>query len=94
MAFELPDRGLVFWPVGNGDSTTIVIDSKTYLQVDLNHLDKSDDDEDASWAVVDELSERLPKVNGLPAVSGRVCSYISVSRRAGCRPGRGERPLP
>ena len=59
MAFELPDRGLVFWPVGNGDSTTIVIDSKTYLQVDLNHLDKSDDDEDASWAVVDELSERL-----------------------------------
>ena len=66
MAFELPDRGLVFWPVGNGDSTTIVVDSKTYLQVDLNHLEKSDDDKDASWAVVDELSERLPKVNGRP----------------------------
>ena len=66
MAFELPDRGLVFWPVGNGDSTTIAIDSKTYLQVDLNHLEKSDDDDDASWAVVDELSKRLPKVNGRP----------------------------
>ena len=66
MAFELPNLGLVFWPVGNGDSTSIVVDSKTYLQVDLNHLEKSDDDNDSSWAVVDELSERLPKVNGRP----------------------------
>ena len=33
MAFDLPARGLVFWPVGNGDSTTIVVDSETYLQV-------------------------------------------------------------
>ena len=65
MAFELPDHGLVFWPVGNGDSTSIALDSKTYLQIDLNHLEKSDDD-DASWAVVDELSERLPEVNGRP----------------------------
>ena len=66
MAFELPGRGLVFWPVGNGDSTTIVIDTETCLQVDLNHFEKSEDNDDASWAVVDELVERLPKVNGRP----------------------------
>ena len=66
MAFELPGRGLVFWPVGNGDSTTIVVDTETCLQVDLNHFEKSEDDDDASWAVVDELVERLPKVNGRP----------------------------
>lgn len=66
MAFELPARGLVFWPVGNGDSTTIVVDSETCLQVDLNHLEKSEDDDNASWAVVDELVDRLPKVNGRP----------------------------
>jgi len=24
MSFELPSRGLVFWPVENGDSTTVV----------------------------------------------------------------------
>ena len=66
MAFELPKRGLVFWPVGNGDSTTIVVDSDTCLQVDLNHLEKSDKDDDASWAVVDELVERLPRVNERP----------------------------
>ena len=66
MAFELPKRGFVFWPVANGDSTTIVVDSDTCLQVDLNHLEKSDDDDDASWAVIDELVERLPKVGGRP----------------------------
>jgi len=66
MAFELPKCGFVFWPVGNGDSTTIVVDSKTYLQVDLNHLEKSDDDSDASWAIVDELVARLPKKDGKP----------------------------
>ena len=66
MAFELPRRGLVIWPVGNGDSITIVVDTNTCLQVDLNHLEKSDDDNDASWSVVDELVKRLPKVNERP----------------------------
>ena len=32
----------------------------------MNHLEKSADDDDASWAVVDELVERLPKVNRRP----------------------------
>lgn len=66
MAFQLPACGLVFWPVGNGDSTTIIVDSKVHLQVDLNHLEKSADNDDSSWAIVDELVKRLPKVNGRP----------------------------
>ena len=66
MAFELPMRGLVFWPVGNGDSTTIVVNDETILHIDLNHLEKSDDDEDPSWAVIDELIDRLPEIDGQP----------------------------
>ena len=66
MAFEFPARGLVFWPVGNGDSTTVIVDSETCLQVDLNHLEKSEHKDETSWAVVDELAERLPKVSGRP----------------------------
>ena len=66
MSFELPTRGLVFWPVGNGDSTTIAIDADDFLQVDLNHLEKADDEDDPAWAVIDELVERLPKVNDRP----------------------------
>ena len=75
MSFDLPKRGLVFWPVGNGDSTTIIIDSDTYLQVDLNHLEKSDDDDDASWAIVDELVERLPRVNRRPYLAAFVLTH-------------------
>ena len=75
MAFKLPARGLVFWPVGNGDSTTIIVDSKVYLQVDLNHLEKSEDDDDSSWAVVDELVERLPKVNGRPYLAALALTH-------------------
>ena len=66
MSFELPARGLVFWPVGNGDSTTVVINSDTHLQIDLNHLEKSEDDDDPAWSVVDELVERLPEIDDRP----------------------------
>ena len=69
MSFELPSRGLVFWPVENGDSTTVVIDSDTHLQVDLDHLEKAEDDDEAAWPVIDELVERLPKVDGRPYLS-------------------------
>lgn len=66
MSFELPKRGLVFWPVGTGDSTTIVVDEDIILQVDLNHLGCSEDDADAAWAIITELEERLPKRDGKP----------------------------
>ena len=69
MSFTLPKRGLVFWPVANGDSTTVVVDSETNLQVDLNHLEKSEDVEDPTWSVVEELGELLPKKYGRPYLS-------------------------
>ena len=69
MAFKLPDRGLVFWPVANGDSTTIAIDSKRFIQIDLNHLEESDKDDVPTWAVIDELVNRLPKKSGRPYLS-------------------------
>ena len=69
MSFKMPTRGLVFWPVENGDSTTVVIDSGIHLQVDLNHLEKAEDDDEPAWAVIDELVDRLPKVNGRPYLS-------------------------
>ncbi len=75
MTFKLPKLGLVFWPVANGDSTTIVIDSKTHLQVDLNHLEKSEDDDDPTLSIVDELVERLPKVDGRPYLAAFALSH-------------------
>jgi len=40
MGLKLPRKGFVFWPVGNGHSTTIVIDSTTVVQIDPRHLDR------------------------------------------------------
>ena len=69
MAFELPERGFVFWPVANGDSITVVIDSTRCIQIDLNHLEKSEDDDEPTWSVVDELVACLPEKNDRPYLS-------------------------
>lgn len=62
MSFELPTKGFVFWPVGTGDSTTIVVDKdEAVMQVDLHHLSSANDEDDPHAAIVDELEEHLPK---------------------------------
>ena len=71
MPFQLPPSGFVFWPVGTGDSTTVVIDEdETVMQVDLHHLSKSEDDNEAHVPIVDELVRLLPKRNGRPYLAG------------------------
>ena len=75
MSFQLPKLGFVYWPVANGDSTTIVIDSKTHLQVDLNHLEKSEDEDDPTWPIVDELVDRLQKKGGRPYLAAFALSH-------------------
>lgn len=63
MTITLPKRGFVFWPVGNGDATTIVVNDPAILQVDIRQLDCADEDDDARTLVVDELVELLPISN-------------------------------
>lgn len=64
--FVLPEQGFVFWPVGTGDSTTIVVDDKTVIQVDLHHLACADEDGDPHTPIVDRLVSLLPKRDGKP----------------------------
>lgn len=62
-SWQLPQSGVVWWPVGNGDATTVVIDDATILQIDVNHRAVADDDDDDRVPVVDRLVEVLP-LNG------------------------------
>lgn len=62
----LPARGVVFWPVGTGDSTTVVVDDLVVLQVDLHDMAKADDEATPEVAVVDRLVDALPVVDGVP----------------------------
>ncbi len=66
MSINLPSRGFLFWPVGNGDSTSIIIDEDTMIQVDLNHLESSEEEEDSRISIIDELVDLLPEVDGKP----------------------------
>lgn len=59
MTWDLPERGVVYWPVANGDAVTVVIDPETLLQVDLNHRESFKDDSSPSVPAADRLLEVL-----------------------------------
>jgi beta-lactamase superfamily II metal-dependent hydrolase len=67
--FKLPTKkAAVFWPVGTGDSTTIVIKpGEVVAQIDIRHLEKAEDRAAAEWPIIDHLVKTLPKKgNGRP----------------------------
>jgi hypothetical protein len=57
---SLPERGVVFWPVGTGDSTTVVVDDQHVLQVDLRDMAAAAEEDAVVAPVVDRLVENLP----------------------------------
>ena len=56
MAIQPPEQGFIFWPVGTGDSTTIRAAEDVYIQLDVRHMEQSEE-EDTAWPVIDELIE-------------------------------------
>jgi beta-lactamase superfamily II metal-dependent hydrolase len=68
-ANSVPRRGLMFWPVGSGDSTTIVVDDEHVVQVDLRDMAQADLDGAVVMPVVDELAACLPQRDGRPYLS-------------------------
>lgn len=63
-------RGVLFWPVGTGDSTTFIVrENEVMFQVDLRHSSKSEDPETDCSPVIDYLEEHLPEVNERPYLS-------------------------
>jgi hypothetical protein len=66
---EFPSQGLIFWPVGCGDSTTIVVDDDHVLQIDLHDTAAADDEGATAEAVIDRLAEQLPRRDGKPYLS-------------------------
>ena len=76
MPIKLPEAGFVFWPVGNGDSTTIVINKETVIQVDINQLEESDDSENHTWSVIDELISCLPRKNSRPYLGAFALTHL------------------
>ena len=72
---DLPEQGIVFWPVGEGDSTTLLVDAETIVQIDINHLEVAESDDDPRYPMVDELVELLPLKNGKPYLAAFVATH-------------------
>jgi hypothetical protein len=66
---EFPKKGYVFWSVGDGDSTTVVVDSETIVQLDLNHCSEAGEDP-TRLPIIDELVSNLPKREGKKYLAG------------------------
>lgn len=80
---QLPSQGFVFWPVGTGDSTTIVVDDEHVIQVDIHDMDLADDDDADVSAVVDRLVETLPQRDGKPYLSVFVLTHADLDHCRG-----------
>lgn len=66
--FKLPGKkAVIYWPVGTGDSTTLVLKpGEIVMQIDIRNLEKADNPEEPEWPIVDYLVNILPKKNGKP----------------------------
>jgi hypothetical protein len=75
--FKLPNKkAVVFWPIGTGDSTTLVLKpGEIVMQIDLHHMEKADDESEPEWNIVDHLVQALPKRNGKPYLSVFVLTH-------------------
>jgi len=84
MTTEMPDLGVVFWPVGTGDSSTVVVSDDVIVQVDLNDRDKADDDDTPEVPVVDLLVATLPSdADGRPFLAAFVLTHADKDHCSG-----------
>jgi hypothetical protein len=72
---NIPKQGLIYWSVGNGDSTTVLINENLLMQVDLNDMEKADDKGDPCHPVIDHLVAILPKVGNKPYLAAFVLTH-------------------
>lgn len=79
----MPRRGVMFWPVGTGDSTTIVVDDRHVVQVDLRDMAKADGADSVAAPVVDVLAACLPKRDGKPYLSAFVLTHADLDHCCG-----------
>ena len=83
MALPLPDRGIVFSPVGTADSITVVINADTVLQIDLHHAKEAEQDDDPRLPIVDELVASLPERDGQPYLAGFGATHLDTDHICG-----------
>lgn len=80
---DSPSQGVTFWPVGKGDSATIVIDEERVMQVDLCDTATAEDDDASIISVIDRLAESLPQRDGLPYLAAFALTHADLDHCKG-----------
>lgn len=75
MFADVKDPSFVFWPVGCGDSTSVVISDEEVMQIDLNDTAIAEAEDNEKIPVVDELVAKLPQKDGKPYLSCFVLTH-------------------
>lgn len=83
MFADVKGPSFIFWPVGCGDSTTIVISETEVLQIDLNDTAVAEAKENEKIPLVDELVAKLPQKDGRPYLSLFVLTHPDLDHCRG-----------
>ncbi|UGA47756.1 hypothetical protein HU230_0017665 [Bradyrhizobium quebecense] len=82
MFADVKGPSFIFWPVGCGDSTTIVVGETELMQIDLNDKVMAEEDDNEHIPLVDELVAKLPQRDGKPYLS---CFVLTHPDQDHCR---------
>lgn len=83
MFADVKGPSFIFWPVGCGDSTTIVVSDNEVIQVDINDKQMADDEDNEHIPIVDELVAKLPQKDGKPYLSCFILTHPDLDHCRG-----------
>lgn len=83
MFADVTGPSFIFWPVGNGDTTTIVVSDAEVVQVDINDKLMADEQGNEHIPIVDELVAKLPKRDGKPYLSCFILTHPDLDHCRG-----------
>jgi len=83
MFADVAGPSFLFWPVGCGDTTAIVVSETEVVLVDINDKAMADEDDNEHIPVVDELVAKLPKHDGKPYLSCFVLTHPDLDHCRG-----------
>jgi len=83
MFAEVKGPSFIFWPVGTGDTTTIVVSDAEVVQIDINDKQMADEEGNEHIPIVGELVAKLPKKEGKPYLSCFILTHPDLDHCRG-----------
>lgn len=83
MFADVKGPSFIFWPVGTGDTTTIVVSETEVVQIDINDKQMADEEDNEHIPIVDELVAKLPETDGKPYLSCFILTHPDLDHCRG-----------